>query len=144
MKRLHRPAKYIVVAGLSALTDWIVFSILLATVGDHYIQAQMVSRIAGGLFSFLANKYWSFDSKVAYRTLVEGRRFLLVYLVSYISSLVLLYFFWEVLGIFPYFAKLMTDTTCLVLNYIVMQSYVFRERQGLIHLCLNGLKKVFR
>lgn len=114
----------------SALSDWIVFG-ALSWLGVYYIYAQMVSRCAGGLFSFLMNKHWSFKHRQG-SYVVEGRRFLLLYLFSYCLSLMILYLAKEFASLSSPISKLLADSVCLFVNFLMMRYYVFHKRLGII------------
>ena len=130
VKRLARQfGKYGGVAAGSALIDWLIFLVVNALSGNP-IAAQMVSRIAGGLFSFAVNRSWTFDNVGGRGLTVEGRRFLLLYFVSYWLSISILYAGVYLLGLSEYPTKLVADSTCFVLNFLVMRSYVFHGRPG--------------
>lgn len=124
-------ARYSSVAIGSAVIDWIVF-IIIHQLGFSYFAAQAVSRISGGGFSFLTNRYWTFSSEKKRHITVQGRRFILLYLFSYTASLSIIYFWVDIMGVNIYYSKLASDTICFVLNYINMQSYVYHSRQGLL------------
>jgi putative flippase GtrA len=117
-------SKYVTVALLSAASDWLVFSILLATCG-WVIMAQATSRIVGGLVSFGINKYWSFQSYQHTRVLREPSRFVLLFIGSYCLSL-FLFSALTYLDVRPYWAKLITDTSCFFFNFIAMRFWVYR------------------
>ncbi|MBB54874.1 MAG: hypothetical protein CMF67_10925 [Magnetovibrio sp.] len=123
--------KYSSVAITSAIVDWIVYSTLVFF-GGHYLVAQVVSRLAGGAYAFFTNKYWSFDVRSWGRVNVEGRRFLVLYVVSYGLSLGLLWFLGDIAGVNIFLAKLLADSSCLVFNFFIMRGYVFHPRSGII------------
>lgn len=120
--------KYSTVALLSALSDWIVFVGILALFGSP-IGAQATSRIVGGVVSFAINKYWSFESRQRDRTLIEAWRFILLFGISYTFSLALFAFVtW--LGLHPYIAKLLSNSTCFLFNFLMMRLWVYRHRRS--------------
>lgn len=123
-------SKYGGVAGGSAVADYAVFSVLLFF-GAGVMPAQMFARISGGVFSFFANKYWSFKTKGAGTIKTEGRRFMVLYAFSYVLALLLLYLLTKHAGVGPYPAKITVDVTCFMLNFLVMRSYVFGSGLGL-------------
>jgi putative flippase GtrA len=118
--------RYVAVAGLSAASDWAAFAALFAAFGSP-IMAQGTSRIVGGVVSFGINKYWSFQSRQHAQALIEAPRFLVLFIVSYFFSLS---FFSALtyLDVWPYWAKLMTDTICFFFNFLVMRFWVYRLR----------------
>jgi len=131
--------KYSFVAGGSAACDWGVF-IALMFFGVPSIGAHMTSRICGGVFSFIFNRMWSFDSHHSPHITREGRRFLLLYAASYFLSTSLLIFGLKILLLSPWWAKLMADISCFVVNFIVMQLYVFSGRKGFASMAAKTLQ----
>jgi putative flippase GtrA len=111
-------AKYVIVALLSAASDF-----------GWTIMAQATSRIVGGLVSFSINKYWSFQSYQHMRALHEAWRFAMLFIASYGLSLSL-FSGLTYLGTGPYWAKLITDTSCFLFNFLVMRFWVYRPRRS--------------
>lgn len=138
---LGRFSKYIGVAGGSAIVDWLVFTGLFLLTQSH-LPAQLTARASGGLFSFLANRFWSFSAKGRSHVSVQGRRFLLLYAFSYTLSLSSLYVLVDLFGFNLFLSKLASDSLCLVVNFLVMHLYVFRDRDGLIALGKTLLRSV--
>ena len=120
--------KYFTVAALTAASDWVLFTVLLAGFGGAPIAAQGTSRIAGGVVSFTANKCWSFQSRGSERTFTEVRRFLTLFIISYFISLAL-FSALTFVGTWPYWAKLVTDTSCFFFNFVMMRLWVYRRPQ---------------
>jgi putative flippase GtrA len=119
--------KYVTVAVLAAASDWAVFTALLSILGVP-IAAQATSRIVGGLVSFGINKYWSFESGQSDRTLIEARRFIVLFVMSYLLSLSL-FSSMSFSGLGPYWAKLITDASCFVFNFFMMRFWVYRPER---------------
>ena len=142
MSNLQKFAKYGTVALGAAITDWIVFVSLVTSGVVNPLYGQMVSRIAGGVFSFSTNKYWSFKAQDGKHLVMQGRRFLLLYGFSYCLSLTLFYVLFEVVGISAFLAKLGTDTLILFINFIVMNNYVFNVRTGISHYIMRHFKEI--
>ena len=122
-------SRYSVVAVGSAFSDWVIF-VLLGWLGAAPIIAHMIGRIGGGLFSFGLNKVWSFDGNPATSVVVSGRRFFLLYVFSYIVSISLFALFANGLELSKYVSKLLADSTCFCINFLVMKHYTFHDRTG--------------
>ena len=118
--------KYVIVAVLSAASDWLVFATLFATFSSPIV-AQAISRIFGAAVSFGVNKYWSFQSLQHKRAFIEGPRFFALFLASYALSLSL-FSTLTFSAMSPYLAKLATDTTCFFFNFLVMRLWVYHPR----------------
>ena len=129
---IARFIKYSVVAVLSALSDWLIFTLLSFT-SVNPVVALGLSRIIGGLVSFLSNRHWSFAANATISKLIQGRRFLLLYIVSYGLALCIFYVLTVILDLNIFLSKLIADTLCFVFNFTVMNLYVFHKRTGFIH-----------
>ncbi len=130
MISVNQFSKYGGVAVGSAVTDYATFSVFF-TLGSGMLPAQMIARIAGGLFSFFFNKYWSFGAQSPRALIIEGRRFLLLYGFSFLLALIILYTLTEQFEFTPYPAKIIADVVCFIVNFIIMRRYVFSGKQGL-------------
>jgi len=133
-------SKYIWVAICSALADWLIFT-LLTELGTFYVFSQMVSRVVGGLVSFLLNRYWNFTLGRKNRMIKSVGRFVLLYIVSYGLSLLIISTLVEVIRLESYYGKLIADITCFLFNFFVMRSYVFHTREGLSVLIRRHINK---
>jgi putative flippase GtrA len=116
--------RYVAAAVGSAAADWVVFAGAL-WLGAWHLHAQAVARMAGGLFSFVANRLWSFEGGGA-AAAAQARRFVALYAISYGLSLSMLYVLADVLGVNAYTSKLSADGACFLFNFAVMRSWVFR------------------
>jgi putative flippase GtrA len=125
--------KYGSVAAGSAGTDW-TFFVILNFLGASPMAAMICARLAGGLFSFILNRSWSFSAGRYGHLAVHGRRFLLLYAVSYALAVGLFYLLVDVGRFPPYGSKLAVDVTCFLFNFGVMNAYVFYPRAGISRL----------
>ncbi len=122
-------SRYGIVAGGSAAADWAIF-VALTVAGFSHLPSQMVARIAGGVFSFFANKTWTFDARSHGHLTVQGRRFLLLYAFSYVLAVGILYLMVDILDVTPYVGKAVSDVSCFIVNFVIMRGYVFHTREG--------------
>jgi len=137
-----RLSKYSFVAVGSAASDWLTFT-LLSFAGISPIIAQGIARIVGGLVSFYSNRHWSFATNETTSKVIQGRRFLLLYCLSYGLSLGLFFLMINTFEANIFLAKAMIDTVCFAFNFIVMWLYVFHQRTGFIH-WFKSLTQQFR
>ena len=120
--------KYGAVAIGSAAVDWGVFSILVLVSFVDPLLSLMLSRLSGGLFSFTANKYWSFQSREDGKLIEEAKKFLFLYVFSYFLSILFFFILSEISLVSVFIAKLATDSSIFVINYHVMSYFVFSNR----------------
>lgn len=135
--------KFTSVAVGSACVDWLVFTTLNLN-GLLPLYSQMIARITGGIFSFLINKNWSFDNREKRGLVIEGRRFLLLYAISYALSISMFYSMTAYFQWSEYIAKLISDTLIYFFNFMVMNVYVFHNRQGASERVKSALKRAKR
>lgn len=126
MHLIKQFSKYCTVAVGSATVDWLIFTILIF-IGTHYLWAQVVGRLCGGLFSFISNKLWSFEQLSKVTLSAEAIRFLMLYAVSFTLAIVCLWLLAEQIGLNPFVGKLLTDLLIFVFNFMAMRYFVFRS-----------------
>jgi len=143
VKTLLRFGQYCSVAVLAAGGDWLVFALLASVAGIDPLASLMAARIIGGLLSFVSNRTWTWGGRRQIAMTQQGRRFLVLYAVSYALSVTLFRLLTEGLALPPYPAKLATDLGCFAINYLVMNAYVFHARAGLTRLLPPADPKAF-
>lgn len=121
---------YCFVAVLSLAADWLAF-VAGHSLGAHPVAAQAIARCVGGVVSFAINRKLSFGHSEGHGLSRESRRFLVLYCASYVLSIGTLTFFISVLDVPVYFAKILSDGTCFLFNFLGMRSYVFAANRGL-------------
>jgi putative flippase GtrA len=131
MKVAARFVSYCSVALLAAGVDWLVFMVLISAFGLWSLSSLMVARIAGGLTSFLSNRYWTWGANRQITLTQQGRRFVLLYVLSYTLSVALFRLLTEAFLLIPLLSKLATDISCFVINFMLMNFYVYHARVGL-------------
>lgn len=131
MRRFVPFGRYGSVALLSAGGDWAVFSLLESLAGIGHLACLMTARASGGLLSFAGNRHWTWGGRRQIAVTQQGRRFLLLYAFSYLLSVALFSLLTGVSRLPPYPAKLITDVLCFIVNFVVMNYYVFHARKGL-------------
>jgi len=140
MTMVRRFARYVSVAVFAAGGDWLVFALLASVVRLTPLIALMTARIAGGLISFLSNRYWTWSGNRRIALSRQGRRFVILYLFSYCLSVALFRLLTAVALVPPYPSKLCTDLSCFVSNFLVMNAYVFHARDGLARFLVGAVR----
>ena len=131
MNTFKQIPRYSATAIASAVFDWLVFASLVF-IKFNFIFARMISRVFGGTLAFFMNHSWSFQNIEGHHISIQGRRFLLLYAFSYSLSIFLLYFFTEWLHLQGFLSKVIADTLCFVVNFLLMRFYVFATNKGVL------------
>jgi putative flippase GtrA len=129
---LREGAAYISVAGLSAVSDWLVFTaISMMFPAVDVVFAQAPARLTGGLVAFMMHRSWSFRNQQGQGLGTEAGRFLALYVFSFVVSLGTVFVLVDLLGANRYGSKAVADILCFVVNFFVMKFYVFGDAKSL-------------
>jgi putative flippase GtrA len=131
MIMVERFFRYCGVALMSTGSDWLVFTALILGVGCNPTPSLMAARLTGGLVSFLTNRQWTWQSGRPASLTQQGRRFLILYGVSYGTAIGLFSLLTEGLEVAPMAAKLVADSFCFLGNFAAMHLYVYHRENGL-------------
>jgi len=115
-KQFHR---FIVVGILNTIVGYGLFALFIY-IGFHYIIASLFATILGVLFNFHSIGKLVFQ-KHDYRLLF---RFFTVYLITYLLSILFLYFF-DKLGINMYLAGFLLLIPMAIVSFLLNKFYVF-------------------
>jgi putative flippase GtrA len=130
-------AKYVVIGGVSALTEWSVFWLLLNLASLHYIAAAMVAFVVATLVNYLLCVRTIFISKTKSRWKDAAMVYVasLLALAVNVSTLALLI---REFGLDPMLAKIAGTGAAFLLNFASRQFFIFGPRprpylQGVNH-----------
>lgn len=122
---------YVSVAGLSAFSDWLVFTVMSLTMpGQDVVVAQATARLTGGLVAFILHRRWSFGHQQGLGLNVEARRFLTLYVFSFCVSIGTVFVLVDLFDVNRYWGKAFADGLCFVVNFLAMKFYVFAGGGG--------------
>ena len=136
VKSLGRFGRYGSVALLSAGGDWATFALLVSALGVDQLASLMTARVVGGLFSFARQPPLDLGRPPADRDHPAGAPLpsaLCIQLSAFGGPVPPVH---RSFRLPPYPAKLATDTVCFVVNFMVMNQYVFHARRG-----MSGLRR---
>lgn len=129
-----KPLKFALTSFSSALLDLFVFTILIAIPNNKVaiviLIATISARIISGIYNFLLNRIWSFNSKSPIKKQFYK------YLILYISQLVLSILIVSILSIIPIHLtviKAVVDSTLFIGSYFIQKNWVFKtSRKNII------------
>jgi putative flippase GtrA len=115
---------YIMVQLLAYMIDMGSFLLMLGYLAFNPIVANVIGKLAGGVFAFIAHRNITFKSNHKKDKAAQARRFFMLSLLNIpLSSMLLL----GLLTCVPYtvLAKFMADVSCVFFNYWVNKTFVF-------------------
>ena len=115
----------------AALTDYTTFLLLVHGAAWSPVAAQALSRPAGGLASFTANRLWTFRHRRGHAPHVQFLRFWTVWAVCYGLALAALALYLRLLPErWPRLvAKICADSTMGIVNFLLQRHWTFMEKQ---------------
>jgi putative flippase GtrA len=128
LRALREAFAYVSVAGASAISDWLVFT-LISWFAPQYdvVYAQAVARLTGGLVAFMLHRAWSFRDQQGVGLTTEAGRFMALYIFSFAVSVSTVYVLVDLLDLNRFASKAFADTLCFVINFFVMKFWVFND-----------------
>lgn len=111
-------AKYLVVGGAGFIVDYSILTLCYVLLGCHYLISAALGFVAGLVFVYISSNKWVF----AHRRLKDNvtMEFLVFTIIGIIGLLLTVLFMWvfvDVTGIYPLVAKLITTALVLVWNF---------------------------
>lgn len=110
------------------LIDMGSFLVMLGFFILNPITANIMGKLAGGVFAFVAHRNITFKSNHKKDRTAQARRFFMLSMLNIpLSSIALMVLLYAV----PYtvLAKFMADVSCVYLNYWINKTFVFVSRQ---------------
>ncbi len=119
-----KKVRFLFVGVLNTIFGFGVYSLFIF-MGLHYLAAQFFGSILAITHSFLWNKYFTFKSKE--KPAKELPRFILVYAISYVLNMMLLYALIERLKINQYLAGAGGIFITTIISYVGHKKISFRQ-----------------
>jgi len=116
--------RYIMIQILAYVIDMGSFLLMLGLLALNPIAANIIGKLGGGIFAFIAHRNITFKSNHKKDKAAQARRFFMLGMLNIpLSSMLLL----MLLKCVPYtvLAKFMADVSCVFFNYWVNKTFVF-------------------
>jgi putative flippase GtrA len=116
--------RYIMIQLFAYVIDMGSFLLMLSFLALNPIVANIIGKLAGGIFAFIAHRNITFKSNHKKDKAAQARRFFMLSMLNIpLSSMLLL----VLLKCVPYavLAKFMADVSCVFFNYWVNKTFVF-------------------
>ena len=117
--------KFVLVGLISTFINYSFFTILFKLFEFYYIFASASGYLIGLLFGFQLNKNWTFITQVN-KNQSYVTSYFLVYLISLLSSQILLFFLVEVLILSPLIGNIMAIGLSTSMNFLGTNFLVFK------------------
>tara|TARA_R110002126_G_scaffold110918_2_gene248634 strand:- start:165957 stop:166334 length:378 start_codon:yes stop_codon:yes gene_type:complete len=116
--------RYIIIQLLAYVIDMGSFLLMLGFLVFNPIAANIIGKLAGGIFAFIAHRNITFKSNHKKDKAAQARRFFMLSMLNIPLSSMLLF---VLLTCVPYtiLAKFMADVSCVFFNYWVNKTFVF-------------------
>jgi len=123
---------YFFVGGISAIVEWIMFTIFLNLMGMHYLLSTCLAFILSTTTNWYLGRHWTFKNNLKYAE-KKTREILLIFLVSAIGlvfNVMLMYLFVDVLGFSTNFQKTLGKIAAtgivFIWNFLIRRLVVYK------------------
>lgn len=111
-------AKYLVAGGAGFIVDYSFLTLCYVLLGCHYLISAASGFIAGLVFVYISSNKWVFASRrLKDNVAMEFFVFALIGIIGLLLTVLFMWVFVDVSGIYPLVAKLMTTALVLVWNF---------------------------
>ncbi len=118
-----RISKYLI-SGFSAFgIDWVVYYVATRVFNFPEFNSNVVSVLSGAAFAFLANKFWSFDSRT--NTTRQTKRFAALFVFNYLFQQIGFYGAINYLGLDDLLAKVILVGMMVSWNFVIYKYWVY-------------------
>lgn len=127
----HTPAflKFLVIGGISTILNYAVFFLLFHRFAIYYVLASAAGYVAGVVVGYLFNRHWTFAAdKALHRQSREFMLYCTVYVISLLTSLLLLAALVDWLGLDARVANGLVIAVSTLINFIGLRFMVFKQR----------------
>ena len=114
------------IVGVSNLLAFFIFYYILEFVWDNYQLSNIVAFIISSLNGYFWNKNWVFNNKKGSTFVII--KFYIVYMITWLLSALLLYFWIEILKISKNIAPIINLFITTPINYLLNKLWVFKNR----------------
>lgn len=118
--------KFLLIGGISTIINYGLFYVLFTVGGIAYIVSAIAGYVIGLLFGYFFNRMWTFESTNS-RKVHEFSKYLLVYMISLIFSMLFLAFLVEYVAIDALIANVFAIGLSTVMNFVGCKLVVFRK-----------------
>ncbi len=120
--------RYVTVGAGSAITDLCVYALLTRGMAMDPLVANLISRPAGGVFSFVCNNLYTFKQTKVSGTPRELVRFGIIWLAAYAASEGLVWVFHNHLHWGPFVTKVCAEGIVCSFVFLAHRYWTFRAR----------------
>lgn len=121
--------KFTIVGATNTVVDIVALFLLTRLLGISAVSANLFSVEIAIMWSFTWNSLWTFSQRNTQDSLLK--RFLIFQFISlggFVINQIMFVLFFEVIGIFDLFAKVLTVPFTLVFNYLLNSRWTFRDK----------------
>lgn len=125
-KHMKKTILFVVAGGMGALTNLIIYVILLQLFGVWYIYASIISFVLAAFAGFCFQKYITFNGTSKGNIKKQIVFYFIFAIVNLVLNIIILSFFVEILKIDTIIAKVLTLGTLAIWSYFIYKKYIFK------------------
>lgn len=111
-------AKYLVAGGMGFMIDYTVLVVCFNLLSMHYLISSILGFVAGLIFVYITSNKWVFSRrKMADKAVAEFIIFAIIGIIGLGLTVLFMWFFVDICGIYPLISKLITTALVLLWNF---------------------------
>lgn len=119
--------RYLIAGTATYAVDFSVFLALAEVMLVPPVLANLVGKIAGGIFSFFSHRIFTFRIQGPNQQGAQALGYFLILLLN-VPLFTLTFFFIQQFIYYPLASKIISDGICIIITYIEMKFMVFRKK----------------
>ncbi len=119
--------KFVLAGSIASLADLTVLYSLTEFFGVYYLVSAGFSFSFGFTVSFLLQKFWTFKNKKTNNLNIQILRYFLIFSVSLIVGIIILYFVVNKFGIYYIYGQILVDSNLAIGRFFISKYLIFKN-----------------
>lgn len=119
--------KFLIVGGVSTIINYSTFYLLFSIFNIHYLYSSGTGYFTGLIVGYVLNRNWSFVEHKSSKRVTEFVKYLVLYIVSLLLSLISLELLVSILGVNALIANVVAIGISTIINFLGLKFIVFKN-----------------
>jgi putative flippase GtrA len=124
---MHKIIRYVGAGAVGAVTNLVVFYVLIDMFSFWYVAASICSFLAALGVSFTVQKFFTFRDRSTDAMMKQMSLFAIVALFSLLLNVAILYFLVDIVGLYHLAGQILTMIIVAVFSFVMYERFIFRE-----------------
>ena len=117
--------RYCIVGGIAFVVDFGLLFLLTDIFGVYYLVSAVIGFLSGLVTNYLLSIYWVFTTRSVQSVVLERVMFMATGIIGLVITVISLWLFTTVIGVYYLIAKLLATSLTLCWNYFIRKMVLF-------------------